>query len=165
MEQNDILNNAKKMSGTHQFELDGNAYSLQLLPASKGFSIGMELIKIAAPIVGVFADKSQTEDAMFPEDNDMFFEASSILVSGMDKINVGNIVQELLSDLRCNGEVVNFDIHFRANYGTLIAILEVALKENFSDFFSSYLKAKGLEIPSLGSLMKNKGQVSEESSS
>jgi hypothetical protein len=165
MEQNDILQNAKKASGTHQFQLNdsGSFYTMQLLPATTGLSIGLELIKMAAPVLGILADSSDEENTLISNDSTMFFEASTVLVSSMGDIDTVNLVKILLNELKFNGTEVVFDTHFRANYGELIAVLEVSLRENFGDFFTSYLKAKGLEIPTLGNLMKNKAAAPPES--
>lgn len=158
-----ILENAISASGTHQFNVGGNVYTIQLLPATKGLVIGTDLIKLAAPVLGLFADNSDDEFAL-PEEQDLFFQASTVLVNNMDKLDIVEMVQDLLTGMTFNSKTVEFDSHFRGDYGTLLMVLETALKENFGSFLSSYLKVKGIEIPSLRDLIKKDQSQKEQDS-
>lgn len=162
---NPVFENAKKASGIHQHEINGNLYSIKLLPASVGLGVGTKLIKMFAPVIGIVADNSNEEKFVIPEDNNFFFEASTVLVNSMDEDSVVEMVRLLLADLSYNGVTVDFDTHFRSKYGELFAVLEVALKENFGDFLVSYLKAKGLEIPSFRELMRKRETTQEQQES
>jgi len=163
---NDILKAAVNATGVKTFEVGGNIYSITLLPASKGLVVGTQLLKVFAPVLGIMADKNTGDDGFtLPDEQTMFYEASTVLVSGMENIDILELVTLLLAGLKFNNEGVVFDTHFRGKYGELLLVLETALKENFGDFLSSYLKAKGLEIPTLRDMMKPKVQPQDESDS
>ena len=61
-----------------------------------------------------------------------------------------NLVQTLLTGLRKNGKIVNFEDEFSANLGVLIQLVVFAIKENFE----SFLDAKDAVGSLMGSLQK-----------
>lgn len=148
--------------GLRQLTLNGKVYSIKLLPASKGMSVSSRLIKALGPAFGVMLD-SNNED-LFPEQVSMFTDLAIAIVRQLDELQLETTIKELLGCLSCDGQTVNFDEHFAGNYGELIAVTEYALKENFGDFFTEYLRAKGLETHTLREmLLKNKVEIPEPS--
>lgn len=156
-----IASEALSDAGVKELRIGDRTYSLSLLPASKGIIVAQQLIKTFLPSLASLADNFQKEDMVMPEDMSMYTEVSMLLVSQMDKIDILKIIGLLLNDLQSDGVPVNFDVEFRGSYGNLIRLLEFSIKENFGSFFTDYLKAKGLEIPSLGSILNRKAQTSE----
>ena len=66
----------------------------------------------------------------------------------------------MLDELQIDGNEVDIEEYFAANYGELIEILEFSLKENFSSFFMGKgIKARFLQA--IESLMT--GQIPQES--
>lgn len=117
----------KKKIGKH-------TYQIELLPAKAGFSMAMKLSKVLIPLLGSGFDA-------FEEDSEGgFTRMSLIVVEQMEQVDMAAIVDDLLEGMAVNGQTVNFDDHFRANYGELVEVITFAMKENFSSFF----EAKGL---------------------
>ena len=143
-----IIQDAVAQSGFKETIVNNKQYKVLLLPATRGLTIGQKLVKLVLPLFGILEDNND-EDKFLGEDKTLFTDLSIMVVRSMDDIDMVNTIKELLTGCYCNGQLVEFDTHFAANYGELIAVVEFALKENFGDFFTSYLKAKGLPIPTL----------------
>lgn len=124
-------------------------YSIQLLPASLGFQVGTSLIQILLPVLGAWADSKEREGFVLPEEEGLYSEIALLVCSQLEKVDLLNIIQVLLRELKVNGEKVDFDAHFRGNYSALLGIVEFAIRENFSDFLSGYLRMKGVILDSL----------------
>lgn len=150
-------------AGSRQIVIGDKTYGIQLLPATAGLQLGNRLIKGFAPTLGVFLDNE--ENTEFSLEQTLFTDAAIALTRHMDDMDVVAIIKGMLAGLTCNAKPVEFDQEFRGNYGTLMAIVEFALKENFSDFFTDYLKAKGLDTETLRSLMVRKADTPEKSDS
>lgn len=148
----DIAQQAAMMSPMRQTNIEGKTYSIMLLSAIKGMTIGQKLIEAFSPAAGIVFDKSQEEDSLFNE-NTTFRDIAVAITARLDRLDMPNTVRDLFQGLACNGQQVNFDEHFRGNLGEMLLVLEFALKENFGDFFTKYLKAKGLEIHTLREMM------------
>ena len=136
-------------AGQRQKDINGKTYAITLLPASQGLAVGNRLIKSLGPAIGVLLDSSQIEEVLFPEDQSMFTDISIALVRQLDELDVESTIKLLLNGATCNSQPINFDQHFAGNYGEMVAVTEFALKENFGDFFITYLGSKGLGIHTL----------------
>lgn len=159
-----------KKAGGRQKVIGENTYSIKLLPATVGLKLGNQMIKGLAPVIAVLADNSMGNgavsvkgDALVMEEQTLFTDMAVALVRQLDELDAVLIIKSLLFEASCNGQPIDFDNHFMGRYGELISIVEYALKENFGDFFIEYLKGKGLEIPTLRSLMKVNQGTQEES--
>ena len=144
-----IKNNVYAQAGLKEIQIKGNRYTISLLPAYTAFAVSSDLIKLVAPSIASFIDSGRKEDYILPEEDSMFSEMAMLLVRQMDQVNLVTIVKSLLEGLTCNGVPVDPNEHFKGNFSGFLSIVEYALKENFGDFFTEYLKEKGLEIHSL----------------
>ena len=152
VEQSEIQKIAEEVSlqqGILDKKIGEDVYSVKLLPATVGASVGLKLINLALPIIGVIVDKSGEQEYVLPEDKSMWTEASILLVRQMDQVDVVDTMKLLLNQSTCNGVAIDFDQHFAAKYSRLISLVEFALEANFKDFFTEYLKGKGLDLSSL----------------
>jgi hypothetical protein len=152
-ELSNIKDNVYKEQGLKEITIKNNTYTIQLLPAYEGFAIGMEIIKTLLPAFGAFLDNEQKGEFILPEENSLFSEVALLLVSQIDKLNITDIVSRLLRSAKCDGEDFSVDEKFRGRYSALLSLVEFSLKENFSDFFTEYLKERGLKIRSLGAIL------------
>ena len=154
-------------AGQRQKAINGRNYSIILLPATRGLTVSNRLVKSLGPAIGVLLDNSKVKEVLFPEEQSMFTDMAIALVRQLDELDLENTIKELLNGCACNGQPLDFDKHFAGNYGELVAVVEFALKENFGDFFTTYLKAKGLEIHTLREMMQPrvKDTTQEESES
>lgn len=148
----DFVQEIAQSSGLIQKEFNGDTYTLKLLPASKGMMMGKRLISTFAPALGVLMD-STTKDPIFVEENTMCTDLAVAIVSQLDQLDFEKTIIDLLTGMTCNGQGIVFDTHFAGKYGLLLNCVEWAIKENFGDFFTEWLKGKGLSIPTLKSMM------------
>ncbi len=158
----DIAAQAAAQAGIKQKTFGNNTYSIKLLPATQGLVTGQRIVKAFGPALGVLLD-SGSQEGLYPEEDKLYTDLSVAIVHQLDDLEIVQTIKELLAGLSCNSQAVDFDKHFAGEYGELIAVVEYALKENFSDFFTSYLKAKGLEIPTLRSMMTPRVENQEQS--
>ena len=126
--------------------IKGKQYSIRLLPAMQGVALANRLIRGVMPSLGAWLDGDRRSDFILPEDDNMFTEIALLLSSKLEDIGIEEIIKVLCIGLKCNGEEVNFDTHFRANYSDLMLVIETAMKENFGSFFIDYLEAKGISL-------------------
>lgn len=106
---------------------------LAKLNASEGIIIGTKLLKLILPVLGGFADGMMSEEEI--ENPKTFSEMASRIVDQMDSFDSLSLIKKLFNGLAVDGQGVEFDSYFMANYGELVLILEIALKENFQSFF------------------------------
>ena len=152
-------------AGQREKQIDGKTYSLQLLPASTGLAIFFDLVELFGTSIANIADSVRNEDVMLPEEMLTFTHATQLFITNMGNKDMMAIIQALVSKVHCNGQPIDFDTHFAGRYGELAVVIEWVLKENFKDAFTSWLREKGLEIPSLSSLLTPKVMPSEQPSS
>lgn len=124
-----------------------NEFSIKLLPARRGFVLGMELIKVFLPALAAYYDGINKEEFILPEENTLFSDVAVTLVAHSDRLDIAGIVVELTEGVMKNNSEVDVDVEFAGKYGDFLVLIEGILRENFSDFFTEYLKEKGLEIP------------------
>ena len=160
-----LVGDIKAQQGIIEKEINGKRYSINLLPASKGFKIFFRLTKTLAPTLASLADNMINKDAIMPEVDHMLTQAVMLLTDRLDENDFLAISTELLKGLRVDGSEVDFETFFRGNYGELLVLLEWSLKANFADAFTSWLKEKGLEIPTLSQILAPKVSMPEESES
>lgn len=147
------------MNNIKEKEINGKSYSIQLLPASVGLDVSQKIIKTVGPALGVILDSK--EEFEF-EESTFFTDLAIALTRSIDELDLINMSKALLKGSYCDTQEITFDTHFAGNYGELLSVLEFALKENFGDFFTSYLKGKGLEIHTLRQMMTPKKVEKQE---
>jgi hypothetical protein len=148
----DFIKEEALKAGLIQKELSGNVYTLKLLPAMKGMMLGKRLITAFAPALGVLMDSS-TEDSLYVEEKTLCTDVAVAIVSQLDQLDFEQTILDLLAGMTCNGQPIEFNSHFAAKYGLLLTCVEWSIVENFGDFFTEWLKGKGLSIPTLKSMM------------
>ena len=105
-----------------QSNIFGKEYQIHLLPAGEGFAMATKLSKYAAPAL---------------EDGDLsIINLTAVILSQIDDKDVMEIVKRLMRNVMVDGQEVNFDEYYMANYGELVAALGYIMKENFQSFFS-----------------------------
>lgn len=130
-----LINNVRTL------DLNGKQITIFLLPASKGLVMAKKLSQLFLPTLSGFAEIGE-------EDSDMSLSTvSTLLVESLDDLDVMSVVSTLLNSVTVNGQPIDFDTYFMANYGELVSVIKFAVEENFSSFF----EGKGL-----GNLLKSK---------
>jgi hypothetical protein len=155
------LQQAFSNAGQREKQIDGKAYSLQLLSTTQGLAIFFDLIELFGSSIANIADSVKNENAVLPEEMLTFTNATQLFINNMGNKDMLNLIQVLVSRVSCNGQSIDFDTHFAGKYGELAIVIEWVLKENFKDAFTSWLREKGFEIPSLSSLLAPKDTSSE----
>ena len=145
-------------SRARQVNIGSNSYTITLLPARQGMKIGTEILQMIAPILGAILDDDQNKDVRF-DGSTLFTEIALHLVNHIDSNKVVGVVDSVLAELYKGSHKVDYDIEFSGRLPQLITLVEHALRENFGDFFTSYFKEKGFEIPSLKELMEKRVQI------
>lgn len=144
------------MTKTYETKISkGKTIKLNLLPAiSTGIPVARRLFNIVAPIVGGTLDGIKHDDFIHGAPK-TFSELALTLCNQLGEADVSSLIFTLLEGMEVDGKKVDLDEYFSANYDEMIEILEVALKENFSSFFTGsgmkqrFLQAVGmiLEAP------------------
>lgn len=116
---------------TRQKTINGKNVVIYLLPASQGIVIAKRLLEIFLPAFGTAIESSKYESGMD------FQEVAASVAANLPALDE-SIIKKLLKgcsvDLKDVG--TDFDNYFMGNYGELISILEFAVTENFSSFFT-----------------------------
>lgn len=122
-------------------------FSIKLLSTSQGTALAMRLFKLCLPALGTWLDSGRKEGLILPEDDDLFSEVTLLLVTQLDQFDLDSIMKALLKDALVDGEDITYDSYFAGNYGELIALVGLAIKENkILDFFTESLKLMGLDL-------------------
>jgi len=114
-------------------------YRVTTFPAFKGLTYLQKLLKIVGPAIGeIFskasADSGNIADLVLEEEALAF--AIKELTTNLDKENVAQLVQDMIKDgVTQGGQPVNFNQQFSGNYGDLIKLIGVIVKDNYSSFF------------------------------
>jgi hypothetical protein len=149
-----------RSTGLAQKKFGNNNYQLKLLPARQGLVLGTKLVKLLGTSIGVSVDSGIIDGEV--KDYSFATNIAVAITSSMDRVDVVEIVEELLSELAVGGTEVEFDTHFRGNYGELMAVVQWSLHENFGDFISGFLKAKGIDFSEILTKLQNKGSPEEK---
>lgn len=140
-----------------KLEKNNKTYQLTVLRAGEGYALALKLLKLILPAIGKGVDGLQHDDVIHGAPS-TFSELALTITEQMDKANVLEITQTLLKDVAVDGQSIEFDEYFAANYGELLLLLEWSLKENFGSFFTE----NGLQTRFM-SLVQNLTGKTEES--
>ncbi len=147
--------------------INGGLYSIALLPTGPGMGVFKELTKTFGDSIGVAVDSIIANDMDIHSlaDNDFFTSIMIAITSKLDDFKFVELVQNnLLNGLYYNGEIVNFDDHFRGKFDELVEVIFWAMQINYGSVFTKLLKARGLDVHTLRSTMSQAmGQKSNES--
>lgn len=164
---NDVVSDVKTSLGVRETTINNKKFSLTLLPADEGLAVFIKLITLFGPSIASIADSARTEEYTMPEDDDVITQAVLHLVAKMSDIpDVIKLIMTLTREVKVDGKPIDFADYFKGNYGEMALVIEWCLMENFKDAFTSWLKAKGLPIPTLSQmfLKPNKEATSTEPS-
>ena len=150
----DVMQQALQQAFQCQSTINGKDYVIQLLPTSVSLEVSQKLVKALGPAFGVLLDNN-SDESMYQMEQTLFTDLFIAIAKQLDNLELTTLLQVLLKGAYCDGQAIDFDEHFRGKFGELLLVGEWALKENFKDFFISYLKAKGLEIHTLREMMMN----------
>lgn len=142
-------------SGFKQITIGQHTYMYEVLPAFPSLQVGSKLIKLLLPSISAAADAWEREKYIAPEESSFFSEISMRILDGLDKIDIVEVVQQLLFNVSCDGKKIqDVSKHFQGDVSTLLLILEDVVKENFGEYFLGYMEKKGLSIPSLEKILQ-----------
>ena len=126
-------------------DVGGEQFSYDLLPASIAADMGLRLFSTVLPSLAAAID-GFSEDSFVESP---WSEAALLLVSRADQLDLAKIIKDVLPNLRKNDQQVTLDEEFKGKLGSMILLVEHALKGNFEDFFTTYLAAKGFDLNTL----------------
>lgn len=129
-------------------------YIVQSFTASTGLKHLQKILKLAGPSLATFFSDASSEGAEgdLTVDSSAITGAVNLFVANLDKVDAAQLVQDLIKDsVLKNGQPVQFNTEFAANYGALIKVLTAVLTENYSSFFGE----SGLDLGSLAPLLPN----------
>lgn len=113
--------------------IQGKQYQIYLLPATEGIGMAKRLASTFLPFLGEFYENIAN--------GSIDFQAMAVaLVGELEDYDIISDVKRLLRETAVDGNEVDFDNYYMANYGELVEAVAFAIKENFSSFFA----AKGL---------------------
>lgn len=151
-----IAESSLTQAGYHSVTIKEKKYTIELLPATQALAIGMQIFKTVLPAFASWADSSEREDYILPEENSMYTEIALLLVNQLDKISVLDLVTVLTKDVYFNGAKVDIDNEFKGNIGGLLILLEFILKENIGPLLKDWFEEKGFKIPYFSDQRNNK---------
>ena len=129
------IDQINKEAGIATTKINDVDYTIALLPATVGLAMSLEISKLIAPSIGSTVDGLRHDEVMHGAPA-TFSDLAEKLVGQMGKVNVVAMINSLLGKTEVDGKVINFDTHFRGNYGSMFQLVEFALRENFESFFT-----------------------------
>ncbi len=107
--------------------VDGISQEFQIqifvLPAREGLRMATKLLTLFAPMLSGGEGEQEVD----------FSQIAKVLASS-DQVDLIEITDRLLKGLSVNGQGIDLDEYFAANYGILLQIMAFALMENFGSF-------------------------------
>tara|TARA_R110002126_G_scaffold34517_7_gene106823 strand:+ start:582 stop:971 length:390 start_codon:yes stop_codon:yes gene_type:complete len=125
---------------------------------TEGIAVAKRLLNVIAPTTGAALDGLQHDDILHGAPKSLS-NLAMILCSQIDKAQIENLITVLLQDLYIEGQEVDVEEYFAANYGELVEILEFSLEVNFKSFFMG----KGIKARLMKGVQTLMAQVSPES--
>lgn len=148
-----MYNEIAHQLGIRNIKINGTNYGLKLMPAFPAMELAKQILTFVGPTLSAIFDKMRTADDVLPEEDMTFTEISYVLVRQLKDIQLTSVMKQLLDGLVVDGKQVDPDEHFRGKLKDMLLVLEFSIKENgILDFFTDFLREKGLPIPSLGEL-------------
>jgi hypothetical protein len=116
-------------------KINGKVYKVIPLGASDGLVVWENLLSLLGPSIGVGID-SFNHNEIIDGSPTTFSEAVLLLQRKLDGTQLVNYSEELFTGLKCDGDDVDWNTHFSANYGDWMQVMMLAMKENFQSFFT-----------------------------
>ena len=142
----------------------GQTYTITLIPARASAKLALDIAKIFLAPIGSAIDNKSTEKYRMPDESTIWTEVAAHIVNGLDSIDLFYVVDTLLKDVSNAKGKIDVDVEFRGKISGLISLTEQAMRENWTDFFTVYLKEKGIDLSSLSQMMKPGAQEELEES-
>ena len=158
-----IFSDVQREAGINQITIQGKVYSFEILPTTAGLIMWERLLTTFGPAIGVVIDNAGKED-LLPEEETMFTDLFIALTRQMPQLKMAATARDMLNNLKCDGQDVDFEKHFAGKHGLLMLCLEESFRLNFLDLFVTYLEAKGLGILTLKTAMTRKQEENNEPS-
>ena len=158
----DFMKDVRETQGLVDIEVGGQTYTITLMPARASVKLALDVAKIFFKPLGAAYDSKNAEDFIMPDESTMWTEIARYLTQSLDNVDLPEVMGILLEGVTSNGKKVNVDMEFRGEISGLILLTEKAMKENWADFFTVYLKEKGIDLSSLGQLMEKKEQTPDD---
>jgi len=156
----------KKIQSDHNKEqaknstvINGRTYKVVPLMAEEGLIVWENLLALLGPSIGVGID-SFNHNEIIDGSPTTFSEAILVLQRKLDGSQLVNYSRELLTGLQCDGEEVDWNKHFSANYGDWTQVILFAMKENFQTFLTE--SGLGLNLQDLMNKVLPQPQSSKE---
>lgn len=120
-----------------EIELNGDKFLITTFPAMKGMNYLKRLTRLVGP-----AMMAANGEGDVLEGKSAMQVAVEALVDATDKVEVEQLILDLLSGTTLGGKEINFDQYFSANYGTLFKLLFEVLKLNYGNFIEAITTAE-----------------------
>lgn len=118
-----------------EVEINGSQYLITSFAGMKGFNYLKRLTKLIGPALMAANGEGDVLEGKSPMQ-----VAVEALVDATDKVEVEQLILDLLSSTSVNGIMIDakkFDEVFAANYGALFKILFEVLKHNYGNFMEA----------------------------
>lgn len=113
---------------------DGVEYQIIAFGALQGYATGRKISSIiVTPITKFLEARDNTEG----EKPITLSDCASALVNNIEKADSLGIVKELISSVSVQGQDLDFDNYFSANYGVLIDLITEVVKFNYESVFTA----------------------------
>lgn len=139
--------------------INGKLYKVVPLMAEDGLIVWENLLALLGPSIGVGID-SFNHNEIIDGSPTTFSEAILLLQRKLDGTQLVNYSREMLVGLQCDGDEVDWNKHFSANYGDWVQVIIFAMKENFQTFFTE--SGFGLNLQEMMSKVLPQPQSSNE---
>lgn len=115
--------------------INNKEYQINVLGAMEALKMGRTLSKVILPAVAGILDGTRANE--FGETPKTFTDLALMICTQLDDLDFDYIVLTLLKGCKCDGrDIQSVDTHFQGDLGEMISVLEFALRENFSSFFT-----------------------------
>jgi len=119
--------------------IDGCTYTVQMLPGTKAWKMGLRLAKMLGPSLGKAIDGAEGDLQKLMNtqlDSSFLSDAITMLAERIEEVEVELIVQQLAEVTLVDGKPLKtiFDLHFQGNPVGVVKWLAFAIKTNFGPF-------------------------------
>lgn len=112
-------------------DINDTEYRIQPFPAFKGLVLLKKLTKVVGPsITALMGGEAEGEVEV-----NSLEKAIELLVENFDGDGVETLIKELIKSVTKNGQPLNFDLEFMADYGKLFKLVTEVVKVNYGTVF------------------------------
>jgi hypothetical protein len=118
----------------HEVVINDETFLIQPFPAFKGLVNLKKLVKIVGPsMTSLF--NAESDVAVDSIETANISKAVSLLVENFEDGDVENLIRDLVKSVSKDGNPINFDTEFMADYGKLLSLVIEVVKANYSSVF------------------------------